>query len=289
MKGTAHRTLRHRWHAPEKGTGPAFLISLAVHTMLFLAIAFVVRWKTEPAGPVSAELWSAPPPAVAPAPPSPPAPPPVRIERAPEPEFVKPDIVIEDKKPEKKVEPVKKVEPDPKVEQRKREEQARAAIAEQRKREEEARVAKEAQRKREEEAKAAKAAKLAAAEAEKRREVALARMTAAAGTPGGAASGGPGFSDSYKGQIAGCIKPHIAFNVPPGIRPGQHEATFEVSLLPTGEQVGAPRMIKSSGLPTYDQAVERAIRRCDPFPRPREGAMPRDLKINFDPVDTQRN
>ena len=38
---------------------------------------------------------------------------------------------------------------------------------------------------------------------------------------------------------------------------------------------------------TYDQAVERAIRRCDPFPRPREGAMPRSLRLTFDPVDTR--
>ena len=68
MTIAAPRVLRHRWHAPEKGTGPAFMISLAAHTMLFLAIAFVVRWKTEPAGPVSAELWGGLPPVVEPAP-----------------------------------------------------------------------------------------------------------------------------------------------------------------------------------------------------------------------------
>jgi colicin import membrane protein len=58
-------------------------------------------------------------------------------------------------------------------------------------------------------------------------------------------------------------------------------------LLPTGEQAGAPKLLKGSGLPAFDQAVERAIRRCDPFPRPREGAMPRDLDLRFDPVDTR--
>jgi colicin import membrane protein len=269
MTTAAPRARRHRWHAPERGTGPAFMISLAAHTALFLAIAFVVRWKTEPAGPVSAELWGGLPPIVEPAPP----PPPIRIERAPEPEFVKPDIVIEEQKPkprpeprpEKKVEPVKKVDPPRKAEP----------------------DLKAVQRQRDEEARAQKAAEAAA---EKQHQAALARMTAAAtGAPGSAASGSPGFSDSYKGQIAGCIKPHIAFNVPSGIRPGQHTATFEVNLLPTGEQVGPPRMIKSSGLPAYDQAVERAIRRCDPFPRPREGSVPRLVPLDFDPVDTQRN
>jgi colicin import membrane protein len=268
--------LRHRWHAPEKGTGPAFMISLAAHTMLFLAIAFVVRWKTEPAGPVSAELWGGLPPMVEPAPapaPPPPPPPPVKVERAPEPEPVKPDIVIEQKKPEprpekkpepvKKVEPVKKAEPDPKLEQRKRED----------------------------EAKAAKAAQAAEAAAQKQRDAAIQRALAAAGgsatspASGGVASGSPGLSDSYKGQVVSCIRPHVAFSVPEGLRPRQHVAEFEVQLLPSGEQVGAPKLVSASGLPAYDQAVERAIRRCDPFPRPREGSMPRSVRLAFDPVE----
>jgi colicin import membrane protein len=273
MTSAVPRTLRHRWHAPEKGTGPAFMISLAAHTLLFLAIAFVVRWKTEPAGPVSAELWGGLPPVVEPAPPPPPPPPPVKIERAPEPEPVKPDIVIEQKKaepkpekkvePAKKIEPVKKVEPDPKVEQRKRED----------------------------EAKAARAVQEAEAAAQKQREAAMQRALAAAGgsstspAPGGVAAGNPGLSDSYKGQVVGCIRPHVVFNVPEGLRPKQHVAEFEVQLLPSGEQVGAPRLVSASGLPAYDQAVERAIRRCDPFPRPREGAMPRSVRLAFDPVE----
>lgn len=270
----APRVLRHRWHAPERGTAPAFLISLAAHTMLFLAIAFVVRWKTEPAGPVSAELWGGLPPMVEPAPaPSPPPPPPVKVERAPEPEPAKPDIVMEQKKPEprpekkpepvKKTEPLKKAEPDPKVEQRKREE----------------------------EAKAAKAAQAAEAAAQKQREAAIQRALAAAGgsatsaASGGVAAGSPGMSDSYKGQVVSCIRPHVVFSVPEGLRPKQHVAEFEVQLLPSGEQVGAPRLVSASGLPAYDQAVERAIRRCDPFPRPREGSMPRSVRLSFDPVE----
>jgi colicin import membrane protein len=274
MTVAAPRVLRHRWHAPEKGTGPAFMISLAAHTMLFLAIAFVVRWKTEPAGPVSAELWGGLPPIVEPAPaPPPPPPPPVKVERAPEPEPVKPDIVIEQKKPEprpekkaepvKKVEPAKKAEPDPKVEQRRRED----------------------------EAKAAKAAQAAEAAAQKQRDAVIQRALAAAGgsatnpASGGVAAGSPGLSDSYKGQVVSCIRPHVAFSVPEGLRPRQHVAEFEVQLLPSGEQVGAPKLVSASGLPAYDQAVERAIRRCDPFPRPREGSMPRSVRLAFDPVE----
>jgi len=261
----AARARRHRWHAPERGTGPAFLISLGAHSLLFVAIAFVIRWKTEPAGPVSAELWSALPPLVEPAAPPPP-PPPVKVERAPEPEPVKPDIVLEPKKtepkkpeprPEKKVEPVKKPEPDLKAEQRRREDEARARKAE------DAAIA-------------------------QRQQAALERAMAAAGaaSPTGATSASsPGLSDSYRGQIVGCIRPFIAFSVPEGLRPKQHIAEFEVKLLPSGEQVGAPRPLAASGLPAFDQAVERAIRRCDPFPRPREGDMPRSVRLAFDPVE----
>ncbi|HWL75218.1 MAG TPA: energy transducer TonB, partial [Burkholderiaceae bacterium] len=86
-------------------------------------------------------------------------------------------------------------------------------------------------------------------------------------------------------QINSCIRPHIIFNVPEGTRPGQFTAEFEVTLLPTGEQAGAPKLLKASGLAAYDQAVERAIRRCDPFPRPKDGPMPRSLPLIFDPVE----
>jgi len=58
------RRARHRWHAPEKGSGPAFALSILAHAVLFIAIAFMVRWKSEPVAAVSAELWSLPPVAV---------------------------------------------------------------------------------------------------------------------------------------------------------------------------------------------------------------------------------
>jgi colicin import membrane protein len=295
---------RLHWHAPEKGTAPAFALSLFAHALLFLAIAFVVRWKTEPAGTISAELWSGFPaaaPASAPAPvpepiveptpppaapkvePTPPPPPPkVEPRPAPEPER-KADIVVEQKKkpePPKKIEPPK---PDPKkVEALKREAaKAEAAKAEAAK----AEAAKAA---------AAKAEAAQAREAAKRRDQELQRIAAAAGGPAGSTgtsatgvTSGGGMPRGYEGQVVGCIRPHIVFNVPDGVQPKQHVAEFEVQLLPTGEQATAPRLLKASGLPSFDQAVERAIRRCEPFPRPREGAMPRSLRLTFDPVDTR--
>ena len=113
------------------------------------------------------------------------------------------------------------------------------------------------------------------------------RLLAQAGTAPATGGTGGGRSDKYTAQIVSCIRPHIIFNVPDSIAPQQYVAVFEVMLLPTGEQTGAPRLIKASGLAAYDQAVERAIRRCDPFPPPREGTMPRSVRLSFDPVETR--
>src|SRR5512140_1733279 len=164
---------RLHWHAPEKGSGPAFLLSLLAHALLFLSIAFVVRWKTEPVGTVSAELWGGLP-ATAPAPapvaapvvePAPPPPPP-KVEPAPEPER-KADIVMEQKKkpePPKKVEPPRKIEPPKKVEPPKK---AEPPKPDPKKLEAEKREVARAQ-----------------ADADKRRTQEIQRMTAAAGSPG---------------------------------------------------------------------------------------------------------
>lgn len=265
-----------RWHPPER-SAPALGLSLLVHGALFIAIAFAVRWKTEPAGTVAVELWGGLPPAAIEAPPRP-APPPVVAPPPVEPEPRKADIVEKPVEPPKKVpkvepppkpEPPKKIEPPKKVEPPKK----AAPDPELLKREAEA--------------------KAAAAAAEKRQLAAVERAMvaaggSAAGAPGGSPAAGPGgIARGYESQVVGCIRPHIAFNVPDGLQPKQHVARFEVQLLPTGEQIGAPRLLRASGLAAYDSAVERAIRRCDPFPRPREGTMPRSLILEFDPVETR--
>ena len=267
-----------RWHPPER-SGPAFALSLLVHGLLFIAIAFVVRWKTEPAGTVAVELWGGlPPPPAVEVPRQPPPvvkPPPVEpppeprkadiVEQKAEPKVEPPKKVEPPPEPPKKIEPPKKVEPPKKIEPDLRQEQL----------------------KRDAETKAAQAA------AEKQRQAAIERAMAAAGTssagvPGGSPATGPGgMARGYESQVVGCIRPHIVYNVPESLQARQHVAEFEVTLLPTGEQVGAPRLLRPSGIAAYDQAVERAIRRCDPFPRPREGAMPRSLRLAFDPVETR--
>ena len=54
--------------------------------------------------------------------------------------------------------------------------------------------------------------------------------------------------------------------VPQGIN-GNPEAIYSVTLLPGGEVLDV-KMIKSSGVPAYDAAVERAIHAADPLPVP---------------------
>jgi colicin import membrane protein len=259
---------RHHWHAPAKGTGPAFALSLLAHALLFLSIAFVVQWKTEPVGTVSAELWGglpAPAPVVEPPPPRP-AP---KLEPLPEPPALKPDIAIEPTKIEpKKIEPPKKVEPPKKEEPKKIAPPKRVEPVA---KPEPPKVDRDAQKRREEEL----------------QRIAAAAGATAAPTAGAASGAAGGMSDSYRGQVISCIRPRIVFSVPDSVRPKQHVAEFEVQLLPTGEQAGAPKLLKASGLAAYDQAVERAIRHCDPFPRPKDGALPRTVRLTFDPVDTR--
>jgi colicin import membrane protein len=196
----------------------------------------------------------------------------------PEPERPKADIVIE-KKPAPKVEPppdTKKIE----AEKRRVAEEAKKAEAEKKQRELEQR----------------KQAEAAAHAAEQKRDdqrrdavrrAEEARMLAQAGSSGGSPGGTPGAGGrgdaGYAALLAGVIKPRIVYAVPDGTSPGIH-ADFEVDLLPTGE-ILAVRLIKPSGLPGYDAAVERAIRRTDPFPRKPDGSVERTMRLTFRPVE----
>jgi colicin import membrane protein len=67
--------------------------------------------------------------------------------------------------------------------------------------------------------------------------------------------------------------------------PGNPEAIFDVTILPTGE-VLTVRKRKSSGDAGYDDAVERAILGSSPLPLPDDRAVfRRDLELRFRPQD----
>ncbi len=84
----------------------------------------------------------------------------------------------------------------------------------------------------------------------------------------------------YADKIRSKIKLNIA--LPLDIR-GNPEAIFDVVQLPTGE-VFSVRLRKSSGHKAYDEAVERAILKSSPLPRPdRPEQFQRNLDLKFRP------
>jgi colicin import membrane protein len=73
--------------------------------------------------------------------------------------------------------------------------------------------------------------------------------------------------------------------VVPADLPGNPEAIFDVVQLPTGEIIDAT-LRKSSGSRAYDDAVQRAILKSSPLPRPdRPGLFQRTLTLRFRPRD----
>jgi colicin import membrane protein len=72
--------------------------------------------------------------------------------------------------------------------------------------------------------------------------------------------------------------------IPPDMT-GNPEAVFDVVQLPTGEIIDV-RLRRSSGVRAYDDAVQRAILKSSPLPKPpREEDFERTLQLRFRPVD----
>ena len=86
----------------------------------------------------------------------------------------------------------------------------------------------------------------------------------------------------YLGRIRGKIRGNIV--LPPEVK-GNPEAVFDVTQLPTGEIVTV-RLKRSSGHATLDAAIERAILKSNPLPRPEQADLfSRSLELRFRPLD----
>ena len=225
-------------------------LALVVHGLFFLVLVMTFTWKSTPPMQVAeVELWdSVPPtkpipPAIKPEPkiePPQPTPPP---ETPPEP---KAEIQVKAKPPvpEIKKPPKETPKPDPKI-QAKAEEQKR----------------KDALRKLQEDLlkddhPIDKDADKIATEAKAAAEAKHAAEALAASS---------GVVDEYKARIVSKIKRSV--NTQP-CGAGKPILIFAIALLPTGEVSGNPQLVKSSGLPACDQAVERAILQAQPLPLP---------------------
>jgi len=125
--------------------------------------------------------------------------------------------------------------------------------------------------------------------AEERRQAEMARLTGQAVGTARTLAASPGvLSDSYLALIKACVHSKLSFSVPPGVS-DETFAEFQVQLLPTGEQApGSLKLTKPSGLPGYDDAAERAIIQCDPFPRDKDGSLPvTSFRLKMRPVETR--
>lgn len=86
---------------------------------------------------------------------------------------------------------------------------------------------------------------------------------------------------------AGKIKAKIRGNiVRPGNIAGNPEAVYEIRLLPDGSVIGDPRLRQSTGNPALDEAIERAILKSSPLPKPDDpAAFQRVLELRFRPME----
>ena len=98
-----------------------------------------------------------------------------------------------------------------------------------------------------------------------------------------AASAGDARSrDAWIGRISGKIRGNLTL---PDNLVGNPQAVFDVVQLPTGEVISVT-LRRSSGVRAYDEAVERAIYKSSPLPRPERGELfERELRLNFKPVE----
>ncbi|MBE9608185.1 cell envelope integrity protein TolA [Chitinilyticum piscinae] len=262
--------------------GLAFALTLAMHLLLALGLLLSVQWKTQHPKPVEVELWGGPPPA--PVAPKPVEPEKVKIKpvEKPQPEDQKPADIAEKVKPTplpratptpkptpaptptpkptaaptpKPVKPtaVVKATPAPKPTPAKKPSESSADI-------------------------------LAGAMADVAKNADAPKSTSG-GKPGGTGTNpkatgntgpgngsGAGLGRGYADRVGALIKSKINYSS----EKGNPEAVFRIRLLPSGE-LRDVELLKPSGDPEWDKAVESAIRRSAPFPKPENGATYNDF------------
>ncbi len=261
----------------DPGKKYALALTVLVHVVLAAFLFLGVQWKRSKPEVYEVELWSPTPrPAQVVQPPPPPPEPMVKPQPKPEPKPEpkveppppkKPDIAIkedkkkpeppkpEPKKPEPpKPEPKKPEPPKPEVKPQPKFDFSKELASETSQLKSSAKTAATAQQ----------MANAAAAESEQR-----------------ASSNKRGLAD-YASKIRGKIRGNIV--LPPALQ-GNPEAVFEVSQLPSGEVLEV-RLKRSSGNSALDGAIERAIRKSSPLPKPDDPSLfKRELEIKYRPFE----
>jgi colicin import membrane protein len=306
------------------GFGRALVLALIAHLLLVAALTWGVHWKSQPLTmSAEAELWSAVPKEAAPqragiAPEPQPEPekvtppPPRPVPPAPKPEPEPPKVAEADIALEKEKLLLKKAEEkklllekqrleklkneklarekelvEKKLQEQKLQEKKLKEEKLQEKREQEKKLAEEKKQKAVElERKAALEAKEDAKRMEAQRQANLKRMAGLAGATGAATATGKdlqssGPSSGYAGRIRARIKPNIVFTEDISTNP---VTEVDVRTSPDGTIISR-KIIKSSGVTSWDEAVLRAIDKTETLPRDTNGQVPASLVISFRPKD----
>jgi colicin import membrane protein len=269
---------------PAPGLLRALALAVLAHAFLLAALTWGVQWKREAATlSVEAELWSALPQEAAP--PVPEVPPPVAVERVPVPapvaepvaapaEPAKVDIAIEQEKLRLKKLKEKELLEKKRLQEKEKQQKERQVAEEKKK------LELEKQRKQ------ALLAKQEAQRMEAQRSDNLKRIAGLAGASGapdakGTALRSSGPSGSYAGRISARIKPNIVFTEDIA---GNPVADVEVRSAPNGT-ILSRKLIKSSGLKAWDDAVLKAIDKTEKLPPDTDGQVPASMIIGFRPKD----
>jgi colicin import membrane protein len=254
----------------------AGILALVVHLMFFLVLVMSFDWKSEmPLQVTEVELWdSLPTPAPQPLPPPEPPKPEPKVEPEPTPPPPPPEpkaeIVVKEKpkpKPEPKPEKKKEEPPKPDPAIKKKEEELKKKAEEKKHQQEVLRKLQQMDDELAEKSLNEDAQRLDAARNAEQAQ----RATAASS----------GVVAEYQARIRNKIHSLMIRQAC-----GDAVSEYSISLLPTGQVAGTPKLIKGSGVPACDDAALRAIMQAQPLPLPPDPelfANFRDLRIPFKP------
>jgi colicin import membrane protein len=228
----------------------------------------------------------------------PPPAPPVKEPEVRKPEPVAPDPQIAIEKERKRLEKLEQEKEKKEREELKKQEIAEKKRLEQEKKEQERiereekkrleALEKERQRQEAEAKERARQEAIKAAERAAERSAALQRISGLANASGGPTAVGTaqqssGPSAGYGAKIRALLRPKIVF---PDNLTGNPAAEVEVRTSPDGSVISR-RIVRSSGVPGWDDAVLKAIDKTDRFPPDTDGdgKVPPQLVITFRPKD----
>ena len=125
-----------------------------------------------------------------------------------------------------------------------------------------------------------------AKEADARHQANIRRMQGLANATGGETATGTalnslGPSASYAGRVAAAVKPNIVFTEDVA---GNPSAEVEVRAAPDGT-ITSRRLLKSSGVKAWDEAVLRALDKTERLPKDTDGRVPPQIPMVFRPKD----